>query len=92
MIIGVLNVKCVVPDALSLKDKRQVTQSLERKLRNNFNISIGEESNDSWKDVHMTIVSVNSDRSHLFSTLSKITQFIQSEPRIILEDYSIEIL
>ncbi|BAL81031.1 DUF503 domain-containing protein [Caldisericum exile] len=92
MQVGICNIKFVVPDSFSLKDKRQVTQSLFKKLRNNFNVSIAEESVDSWKDVYITVVSVNTERSHLFSTLSKVVEFIKSEPRVVLEDYHIEII
>jgi len=92
MQIGVCNVKLVVPDSLSLKDKRQVTQSLVKKIRNNFNVSIAEESIDNWKDVTLVIVSVNSDTSFLFSTLSKVVDYIKNDLRVLLEDYSIHII
>lgn len=92
MQIGVCNIKFVVPDSFSLKDKRQVTQSIVKKLRNSFNVSVAEESSDSWKDVYITVVSVNSEKAHLFSTLSKVVDFVKSEPRVVLEDYTIEIL
>ncbi len=92
MQVGICNLKIIVLDSASLKDKRSVVQSITRKLRNNFNVSVAEENLDSWKEAHLTVVSVNTEKDHLFSTLSKVVEFVKDDGRIILEDYNIEIL
>ncbi len=92
MHIGICNVNLVVFNSASLKQKRQVVQSLTTKIRNNFNVAIAEENNDSWKDVSLTIVSVNNEVPYLLSTLSKIVDFIKRDLRVSVSDYNIEIL
>ena len=42
MIVGSLQVRLLVREARSLKDKRQVLQSIKDRLRNQFNVSVAE--------------------------------------------------
>ncbi len=42
MIVGVLTVDLVVCDARTLKEKRSVVQSIQQRVRNDFNVSIAE--------------------------------------------------
>ena len=42
MIVGVLTVELVVCDARTLKEKRSVVQSIQQRVRNDFNVSISE--------------------------------------------------
>lgn len=92
MHVGICNINLVVFNSASLKQKRQVVQSLTAKIRNNFNVAIAEENNDSWKDVSLTIVSVNNEVPYLSSTLSKIVDFLKRDLRVSVSDYNIEIL
>jgi len=72
MQVGICNLKLIVLDSVSLKDKRSVVQSLTRKLRNNFNVSVAEENLDSWKEAHLTVVSVNTEKEHLLVHFQKL--------------------
>src|SRR5438270_440659 len=42
MIVGTLRVKLLIREARTLKDKRQVLQSIKEKLRNSFNAAVAE--------------------------------------------------
>ena len=42
MVVGILELKIVIRDARSLKDKRRVIKSLKDRIRNDFNVSIAE--------------------------------------------------
>ena len=42
MIVGSLRVRLLLREARSLKDKRQVVQSIKDRLRNGFNVSVAE--------------------------------------------------
>ena len=42
MIVGTLRVRLLLREARSLKDKRQVVQSIKERLRNRFNVSVAE--------------------------------------------------
>jgi uncharacterized protein YlxP (DUF503 family) len=74
MVIGLLTLDLHFPGARSLKDKRGPLRSLETRLRNKFNVSVAEvEHQDLWQRARLAIVSVNTDRGHLESTLSAVT-------------------
>jgi uncharacterized protein YlxP (DUF503 family) len=42
MYVGAMRVRLIVRESHSLKDKRQVLNSIRDKLRNNFNVSVAE--------------------------------------------------
>jgi len=93
MRIGLCTVKLEIVDSFSLKDKRSVLLSLFSKLRANFNISVAEvERLNSFKHGEIAFVSINTESSHLHSTLSSIIGFIESDFRVRIEDYKIEII
>ena len=73
MVIGLLVLELHFPGARSLKDKRQALRSLEQRVRNRFNVSIAEvEHQDLWQRARVAVVSVNTDHTHLDSTLQSV--------------------
>lgn len=73
MSIGLLTLELHFPGARSLKDKRQVLRSLETRVRNRFNVSIAEvEHQDLWQRSRIAVVAVNTDRTHLETTLAGV--------------------
>jgi uncharacterized protein YlxP (DUF503 family) len=93
MQVGISKVKFLINDSSSLKDKRQINQSLISKIRRRFNVSIAEINyRDSYKQSLIAIVAVNTEKNHLFATLSEVVEFISKEPRIVIEDYNVEII
>ncbi len=50
MPVGLLTLELHIPDAQSLKDKRQVLRSLKDKLRRQFNVAVAElDHHDVWQ-------------------------------------------
>ena len=80
MVIGLLTVEIHIPESGSLKSKRFVLRSLTDRLRKRFNIAISEvEYQDLWQRSVLGIVTVNTDRKHADSTLSKVLDLLDSE-------------
>jgi len=93
MQIGICTVRLGIPGTFSLKDKRQVCSSLFSKIRQNFNVSVAEvEDQDSFRKSTIAIVSVNTQTKDLNRTLSKVIEFIEKDFRVLIENYSIEII
>jgi uncharacterized protein YlxP (DUF503 family) len=93
MRIGISKVTFSLPGSFSLKDKRQINQSLISKIRKKFNVSIVEvDYRNSYRRSLIAIVAVNTDKQHLDATLSRVVEFISKETRIFIEDYGIEII
>ena len=73
--IGLLILELHLPQARSLKDKRQVLRGFETRVRNRFNVSLAEvEHQDLWQRARLAVVGVNSDQAHLEKTLQAITE------------------
>jgi uncharacterized protein len=93
MVIALLTLELHFPGARSLKDKRQALRSLETRIRNKFNVSIAEvEHQDLWQRARLAVVGVNTDHSHLESTLQHIASDAANARDILLVDSHVEIL
>jgi len=84
MPIGLLTLEIHIPDARSLKDKRQVLRSLKDRLRGQFNVAIAElDHQETWQRSTVGVVSISADARHLEDSLEKV--FNESE-RILGRD------
>jgi uncharacterized protein len=93
VVIGLLTLDLHFPGARSLKDKRQALRSLEQRIRNRFNVSIAEvEHQDLWQRARLAVVSVNTDHTHLESTLESVAGEASVARDVLLVDSQVEIL
>jgi uncharacterized protein YlxP (DUF503 family) len=75
MSIGLLTLEIHIPDARSLKDKRQVIRSLKDRLRGRFNVAVAElEHQDLWQRSVVGIVSISSDDKHLEESMRAVAE------------------
>ncbi len=75
MPIGRLTLEIEIPNAQSLKDRRQVTRSLKEKLRHSFNASIAElDEATVWNRATIGIVAISNSISYLTGQLQQIDE------------------
>jgi uncharacterized protein YlxP (DUF503 family) len=68
-----LTLEIYIPDARSLKDKRQVLRSLKDRLRRQFNIAIAElDHQETWQRALVGVVTISADTRHLEDSLEKV--------------------
>jgi uncharacterized protein len=92
MIVGTLTARLLLREARSLKDKRQVVQSIKDKLRNSFNVSIAEVGNsDNRQLVELGLAMVGTEAHPLKSALGSIVEALRCHPVAELLDYRIEV-
>ena len=78
MPVGLLTLELHIPDAQSLKDKRQVLRSLKDRLRGHFNVAVAElDHQDTWQRSLIGIVAISAEESHLEESLQHV--FAESE-------------
>jgi uncharacterized protein YlxP (DUF503 family) len=81
MTVGSLEVRLLVREARSLKDKRQVVRSILDRLRHDYNISIAEVDHlDDYRQVTLGIVMVGWDGKQVRDTLQKIAEALRRHP------------
>jgi uncharacterized protein YlxP (DUF503 family) len=91
MLIGSLRVRLVIREARSLKDKRQVVQSIKEKLRNHFNLSVAEVAEQDHRQVAVLgMAMVSNESQHLRKALGQVVEALRSHPVAELVDYEIE--
>ncbi len=93
MIVGLCTVELLIPEAHSLKEKRQVLQSLKSRLRDKFNVSVAEVGNqDLWQKAILGLACVTNESAHANQVLDQAVNVIQAVPTIQLLRSRIELL
>ena len=73
MPIGLLTLEIHIPDARSLKDKRQVVRSLKDRLRAHFNVSVAElDANGLWNRATIGVVGISDSRDYLDGLMKNV--------------------
>lgn len=93
MVIGCVQFKLSIPDANSLKDKRMVLRSLKDRMLNKMNVSVAEvDYQDTWKSCALAIVTVAAEKHIVETRISEVSEFIRSNPAIVVIDMMVEMI
>ena len=92
MIVGTLRVRLLLREARSLKDKRQVVQSIKDRLHNSFKVSVAEvEAQDNRQLAVLGMAMVSNESHHVKVALGQIVEALRSHPVAELVDYEIDV-
>jgi uncharacterized protein len=92
MIVGTLRVRLLLREARTLKDKRQVVQSIKDRLRNDFNVSIAEiEALDSPQQAVLGMAMVSNETHPIKQALGKIVEALRVHPIAEFVDHELEV-
>jgi uncharacterized protein YlxP (DUF503 family) len=92
MIVGTLQVRLLLREARSLKDKRQVVKSIKDRLHNEFNVSIAEvEELDNRQLAVLGMAMVSNEAHHLKQALGHIVECLRKHPVAELIGQEIEV-
>jgi uncharacterized protein len=73
MPIGLLTLELYIPDARSLKDKRQILRSLKDRLRHHFNVAVAElDHQEILQRSVVGVVSISNDDKHLEQSMRAV--------------------
>jgi len=93
MPVGLLTLELHIPDAQSLKDKRQVLRSLKDQLRRQFNVAVAElDHQDVWQRSVVGVVTLSNEEKHVNEVLQKVLDEADRILGSILINQAIEII
>jgi uncharacterized protein YlxP (DUF503 family) len=93
MPIGLLTLEIYIPEAHSLKDKRQVLRSLKDRLRSRFNVAVAElDGEDSWQRSVVGVVSLSNKAGHVEQSLRTVLEESERHLGRDLIGHEIEVL
>ncbi|MFQ3611742.1 MAG: DUF503 domain-containing protein [Fimbriimonadales bacterium] len=91
--IGLLTVELYIGGCRSLKEKRQVLQSLTTRLRNDFNLSVAEVGHhDLHQRACLAIACVGNQTDFVNRVLDTVQERLATEGRITILETSLEII
>ena len=92
MIVGTLRVRLRLRDARTLKDKRQVVQSIKDRIRNSFNVSVAEiEDQDQPRSAILGFAMVCNEAHPIKQVLGEIVSALKAHPIAEFVDSEIEV-
>jgi len=78
MFVAVCRVEVDIPGAFSLKDKRQVLQSMMTRVRNQFHVSIAEiEAQEMWNTAVLGLAVVSNQAGHAREVLENVVRYLE---------------
>ncbi len=93
MAIGLCHLVLYLPESGSLKNKRSVLESLRTRVRNKFNVSVSElGDNELWQKAVLGVAIVCNEARYANQVLSKVVDLVQTDVRVELLDYSVEMI
>lgn len=93
MFVGVLHLELRIPGCRSLKEKRQVLNSVLGGLRHKYNASVAEtDHQDAWQMAGIGVACVSSDSAVVRRLMDRIEQTVSSEPRLEVLAVDAEVL
>ncbi len=93
MVVGILQIELLIPDAFSLKDKRQAVKSLKDRIGHNHNVSIAEVGAlDEHRRSILGVAMVSNDKAYVEGALSKLVDLVRMTSNVVLQDYQMEFL
>jgi uncharacterized protein YlxP (DUF503 family) len=91
--VGLLRVELFISDGVTLKDKRRVVNSLLDRLQHRLNVSVAEvDALDVKQRAVLAASCVANESVHVERVLDAALRLVESEPRAVVEDCSIELL
>ena len=93
MPVGLLTLEIHIPDARSLKDKRQVLRSLKDRLRARFNVAVAElDYHDVWQSSLVGVVTLSNNAHHVEQSLQTVLAEAERMLERSLVSHEIEVL
>jgi uncharacterized protein YlxP (DUF503 family) len=93
MVVGVLQMRLVIREATSLKDKRRVVKSLRERIRNKFNVSVSEvDALDRRQTAVLGVALVTNDGAFADKVMAKVVDLVRRTGGAELVEYETEVL
>lgn len=93
MVVGICQLKLILHEVFSLKEKRSILKRITGRVREKFPISIAEVGdNDVWQSSLIGFCMIGNDRAFINSCLDKVIDYIESLYLAEIVDQHIEII
>lgn len=93
MVVGVLQMRLLIREASSLKDKRRVVKSLRERIRNDFNVSVSEvDALERRQTAILGVAIVTNEGRFADQVMAKVVDLVRRTAGAELVEYETELL
>ncbi len=90
MFVKTISITLFIPNALSLKDKRQIIKSILEKIHQKFNAATAEVGyQDQWKRSQLGIALIGNTPSYLDSVQQELLKIIENQYLVEITEVSV---
>ncbi len=90
---GLLTTELIIPEADTLKEKRQVLRSLLTRLQDKLRVAVAEvDHQDEHRRAQIATITVSNAAAQTHRVLMAASEFIAAEPRVVVQSETVEIL
>ncbi len=91
--VGLLTTELTIPEADTLKEKRQVLRSLLTRLQDKLKVAVAEvDHHDHHRRAQIATVTVSNAAAQTHRVLMAASEFIAAEPRVVVQSETVEII
>lgn len=91
--VGLLTTELIIPEATTLKEKRQVLRSLLARMPNKLKVAVAEVGHhDSHQQACIATATVSNTKTQIHRILMAASEFIQTEARVTVQSETVEII
>lgn len=88
--VGAMTVQLHLPHSHSLKERRSVVNSLKERIGQRFNVSVCEESSESWQIANLAFACVAQTEATVEQQFRQIRELMESDGRAMVMNPQIE--
>lgn len=93
MVVGICQIRLIIQDTLSLKEKRRILKSILDRVRNRFPVSIAEVGDqDLWQSSLIGFCMVSNEQQIVHAAIDKVVNFIEDLCLAEVNVFHIEII
>jgi uncharacterized protein YlxP (DUF503 family) len=93
MVVGILQMRLAIRDAMSLKDKRRIVKSIRDRIRHEFNVSASEvDALDLRQTAVLGVAIATNDRAFADRVMAKVVDLVRRSGGAELVGYETEVI
>lgn len=92
MVVGIAEIRLLLPGPRSLKEKRRIVRSLLDRIRARYHVAVAEVGEQElWNRATVGVACVSNETAHVHQILGHVLQFVESVGDVEVEDVEVRL-
>jgi uncharacterized protein len=92
MVVGIAEIRLLLPGPRSLKEKRRILRSLLDRLRARYPVAVAEVGDqDLWNRATVGVACVSNEGAHAYQVLGQVLRFVESVGEVEIDGVEVRL-